>query len=517
MRYRSTFVRLLLATALASMAARAEAQCDCDHTLALDDTVVDGDALGVMPGDRVCVEAGERPFLRLNHFTGTAAEPITVLNCGGVVRIHNTDRAYALVIEGESEFLHVTGTGDPASEHGFRISAPDTDPYPGIGVWIQGRATDIEVDHMEVFDTGFAGVMAKTDPGCDDRAAWPTFVQRNTHLHHLWVHDTGGEGFYVGSTQAMGYSRTCEGATVVIPPHRLDGVDIHHVLIEDTGWDGIQIGFARTECFFHDSVVHRVGLLGVEFQMQGLQIGNESSCEVRRNDLRDGPAMGIIVLESGDSLFADNVIARFAVNGIYANDRGMITSDWRIVHNTIALTGEAPVRVFSTGAGEATNNFVIGASDGSIEVPGAWPETTNVYAADVGAAGILGADDFHLGDTSVARGAGTDRTAVGFDRDLDGRGRAMPPSVGAYEHVGDAPDAGPVPDAGPRPDGGPRPDAGPRADGGAPTGAPETAGGCGCHVRRPHDGPALLVLLGVVLAARTRRRSVEREPRTRRS
>ena len=31
------------------------------------------------------------------------------------------------------------------------MSAPDTDPYAGVGVWIQGRSSDVEVDHVEIF------------------------------------------------------------------------------------------------------------------------------------------------------------------------------------------------------------------------------------------------------------------------------------------------------------------------------------------------------------------------------
>ncbi len=77
-------------------------------------TVADGTTLGVMPGERVCV-MGDRDFLRIQHFTGTAADPITILDCGVVVSI------------------------------------------------------------------------------------------------------------YVGSTQAMGYVRTCDGTDVTIPPHHLDG------------------------------------------------------------------------------------------------------------------------------------------------------------------------------------------------------------------------------------------------------------------------------------------------------
>lgn len=501
---------ILAALLSAALAAPASAQCDCDHVLDASVTVADGPTLGVQPGDRVCV-MGDRPFLRIQHFTGTAEAPITVLNCGGVVNIHNEDRAYALVIEAESEHVIVSGSGDASAFYGFRVSAPATTPYAAMGIWIQGRATDIEVDHAEVFDTGFAGVMAKTDPQCEDAAAWPTFVQRNVHLHDLWVHDTGGEGFYIGSTQAQGYPRTCGGTDVVFPPHFLDGIEVDHVLIEDTGWDGIQIGFARTGCSFHDSVVRRVGRRGEMYQEQGLQIGTASACEVRRVDLRDGPAMGILVLESGDSLFADNLIARFAEDGIYANPRTAPVATWRFVHNTIVSPGGAGIRVFGDGGGEAVNNFTVGGT-AAVQLPAGLTESHDVHADDVASAGFVGADDFHLTDASPARAAGEDRTTTGFAIDLDGQPRATPPSVGAYELAADVPDVGPREDAG-RPDAGVvARDVGPPStgtDGGA--GATPSAGGCGCRAgTRASSAMSALLGLALVLMSAGRRGSRRR-------
>ncbi len=508
-------VAISMGLVLWSAGAAAAQDCGCDHVLDLDVTSVSGADLGVEPGDVVCVAAGERQFLRLSGFVGSPEAPIVVTNCGGVSTIRNTDRAYALVIEGQSRYLHVTGTGDESAEHGFRISAPDTDPYPGIGVWILGRSSDVEVDHVEVYETGFAGVMAKTDPACEDRAAWPDYVQRNVHLHHLWVHDTGGEGFYVGSTQAMGYERTCDGATVTIPAHFLEGIEIDHVLIEDTGWDGAQVGFARSGCSVHDNVIRRVGLAGEMYQQQGLQIGAYSSCEVRRNVLSDGPAMGIIVLDSADSLFADNVIARFAGDGIYANLRGLVDeASYRFVHNTIVAPSGAAIRLFGAGVHDAVawNNFVIAAADGEGSIAAGsdvgFEAADNVFAASIAEAGVAGDDDFHLGDSSPARGAGRDLTAMGFALDLDGRARAMPPSAGAYEHAADAPDAGPLPpDAGARDAGGSTQDAASTPDGGAAA----TSGGCGCRAGAP-GGSSLLGLALLALLFRARGRSA-RGPR----
>jgi len=485
---------LLLGLASSLLVSRAWAQCDCDHTLGTDVTVAVGSDLGVEPGDRVCISGGERPYLRIQGFMGTAEAPVTVINCDGVVRIDNPDRAYALVIEDASEHVRVTGSGDPSAEYGFRISAPATDPYPGIGVWILGRATNIEVDHMEVFDTGFAGVMAKTDPSCDDRPFWGAFVQYDTHLHHLWVHDTGGEGFYIGSTQGNGYNRTCDGSEVNIPHHDLAGVDVHDVLIEDTGWDGIQIGYA-TDCAFHDSIIRRVGLERVEYQQQGLQLGS-SICEVRRNDLRDGHAMGIIVLDVGSTIIADNVIANFEGDGIYANPRDGAAGTYTFIHNTIVGSTGNAIRGFGGSSGRAVNNLLFGNAGGDIALPAGVEVADNVIVADAAAAGVVSASDFHLADDSVARGAGRDLTGEGYVLDLDLRGRSMPPSVGAYEHAADAPDVGAI-------------DASARRDAGASD--PGGGEGCGCRAGRSSGGGWLLTSLALMaLVARRRLSAVMR-------
>ena len=48
------------------------------HVLGLEVTEANGEALGVVPGDRVCVTAGTREFLRLQAFRGTPEAPIAI-------------------------------------------------------------------------------------------------------------------------------------------------------------------------------------------------------------------------------------------------------------------------------------------------------------------------------------------------------------------------------------------------------------------------------------------------------
>jgi hypothetical protein len=188
---------LLSAVATLALAGKAAAAV---HTVSLTTTAVNGTDLGIAPGDVVCVEAGQREYLTLRAIVGTEAAPVTIKNCGGKVEIANADRGYGLLIEASS-FFHLTGTGDPAHEYGFDVSATRTGPdYSASGVPIGDLSTAYEIDHVEVHHTGFAGFLLKTGSRCDGSANLGNFVQKNTRVHHTFVHDTGGEGFYVGST-----------------------------------------------------------------------------------------------------------------------------------------------------------------------------------------------------------------------------------------------------------------------------------------------------------------------------
>ncbi|MCB9599096.1 MAG: hypothetical protein H6721_11450 [Sandaracinus sp.] len=500
MRTALTFFSVCISVASASLV---HAQCECDHEVGLDVRELDGAAFE--PGDRVCILAGEREFLRISNLAGTDEAPITILNCGGLVRIHNEDRAYALVVEGGSHHFHLTGTGDPSLTYGFEISAPDREPYPGVGLWLLGRSTNYEVDHLEIHDTGFAGVSAKTDPTCDGLADADRFTQRDAWLHHLYVHDTGGEGFYVGSTQANGQTIRCDGAEEVHMPHFLEGIRVTDNLVEDTGWDGMQVGMARSDCLVARNVIRRVGLEGVEFQQQGIQIGSFSACEVASNVVMDGPASGLFLVEAAESWVHDNLVVGFDdADAIYANVRDRSPgARYRFHFNTVVGYERNGITVFGgiLGPSEAIGNLVVGTGDG-IGAGGdvEWTASHNVVVATVGEAGFVGADDYHLLEGSPARGAG--QAVEGLDRDLEGYPRADPPSAGAFEYRVPGVDAGPIAtvDAGTA-----RRDAGtPSGSDGGATAEPSDGGGCGCASTNASGAWSSLAL--VAMFGRRRRR-----------
>lgn len=431
-----------LAVALFPVAEAAAAPCDCDHVIELDGLDVNGAQMGVQPGQSVCVRGGARPYLRLHAFVGEEGAPIEIRNCEGQVAIDNEDKGYGLTV-GTSRYVRVTGSGDAEFMYGFKVRAARTGPdYAAMGVAIGDLSSDIEADHMEVYDSGFAGFMVKTDPRCDGSSNLGNFVMYDVKLHHNWIHDTHGEGIYFGSTGYGGRVYTCDGMEVTLYPHEHHGADIHDNLIENTGWDGAQIGVTPVGCAFYRNTIKNVGLAGELYQQQGLQVGGASACAIWGNVLMDGPTNGLFIFGVDDTQIYNNLIINFGASGIYVNDQGLdLGAQVQISHNTVIDSGERGIAVFGPllGPGWARNNAVALAGTQLIGIGGDvvdFPEEGNHTADDPATLGFVdvAARDYHLTPESVLRDAGV-ALAEPVSDDLDGTPRDDGAAdIGAYEY-----------------------------------------------------------------------------------
>lgn len=498
--YRVAFLGVTSILLTSSLTAQA-AECGCDHSIEVGTTNVKGADLGVQPGDVVCVQAGERPFLVVEGFVGTAAAPVVIKNCGGQVKIKNADRGYGLLINASS-FFRLTGTGDPAFEYGFDVSATRTGPdYSASGVPVGDLSTDYELDHLEVHHTGFAGFSLKTESRCDGSANLGNFVQKNTRVHHTYVHDTGGEGFYVGSTGYGGRDFQCNGQTEKLFPHEHWGVNISDNRIENTGWDGLQIGVTPKDCVVSRNVITGVGRTASDkVQTRGIQIGGASVCNITDNYLADGPTIGIFVLGAGSTLVQNNVVVDFAEDGIYGNDQqnnAIAGASYVFLHNTVVRSGDTGISLFGTliQGNAVVNNLLVESGGNALGVGGNVDavQQGNLEVATTGEAGFQDAKagDFHLTADSAARDVGELVSGFSTEKDRDGVTRDAKPDVGAYEYS-DAPppDGGtPIGTGG----GGNAPGSGGSGNTSAPTSA-DDAGGCGC--RSVSSAPATPLGLG---------------------
>ena len=155
--------------------------------------VIDGAALGLKPGSVICLNAAiAYKNLLFRNIIGTADQPIVIKNCGGTATLTATGLSFGLKTQ-NSKYFRITG-GAATNSYGIKIVEGH------IGMALGDLSTNFEVDHVEIMNSGFAGIMAKTDPTCDPATARENFTMKNVNLNNNYVHDTGGEGFYFGNS-----------------------------------------------------------------------------------------------------------------------------------------------------------------------------------------------------------------------------------------------------------------------------------------------------------------------------
>ena len=175
------------------ISATATTGCGCTYTVPVStkSIVVDGKALGLKPGAVVCLKGGATyKNITFKNIRGTAANPIIIKNCGGTVTFNATGTFYGIKTQLSSHFRITGGTG---STYGIKVIGGQH------SVTLEYLTTNVEFDHVEVAKSGFSGIMAKTDPSCDNATIRGNFVMYDVKIHDNYVHDTGGEGMYLGT------------------------------------------------------------------------------------------------------------------------------------------------------------------------------------------------------------------------------------------------------------------------------------------------------------------------------
>ena len=324
--------------------------CGCDHTFTgLKTTsvnIIDAASFNYQPGDVFCINAGTYAELRFSNFQGTAAQPLIFKNCGGQVKIDGI--TYPGIQFRNSKHIQLTGTGNTNFEYGIHIlKAKD-----GVsGVSIQELSTDFEVDHLEISNVGFAGIIAKTDPDCARPETWRgTFLMKNLKFHDNYIHQIGGEGFYVGGT--FGYEtskKICSGVETFA--HLLENVVITNNIIEDTGWDGLQLNLTVANAEVSNNTIYGYGWKKEFAQNQGISLGS-SKVKMFNNKVIQKPEYAV-----PDS-YGISMVSPFPGSYIF-NNVVVASGDYGIW--THVRTPTALLTPFGTDAVYYINNTVVNA------------------------------------------------------------------------------------------------------------------------------------------------------------
>lgn len=335
--------KILFLTLLSLFACGLQAQnCNCDHTFSdlstTDVNIIHATSIDYDPGDTFCVEGGQIAGLRFLGFKGTETQPLTFINCGGAVVINEQPHAGITFIE--SEYIHLTGTGDADHEYGFHIAQSGAGQ---VGVSLTQFSTDVEIDHIEIENTGFAGIMAKTDPRCEDPATWRVngFVMRNLNIHHNFIHHTTGEGIYIGYSGGYRVNSNLSCAGQDRFGHWLENVNVHHNLLENIGWDGIQLNLVRANGKVHNNTILNWATSNEFYQDFVINLVG-GKYEVYNNFIRSsgqnkGKGMQVISAQSG-SKFYNNTLINPQSHGIFFHARHEFDNPekgYYIINNTV--------------------------------------------------------------------------------------------------------------------------------------------------------------------------------------
>ncbi|HTH56691.1 MAG TPA: right-handed parallel beta-helix repeat-containing protein [Cyclobacteriaceae bacterium] len=311
----------------------------CKYIIKETDETIDGSLLKILPGDYICFSSRIKHFasLLLTNIIGKPNQPVIITNCDGPVqRAVQATEPFNLKF-GKSKYFRVTGNSWELG-YGLKLSGGT------IGLTLDNLSTDFEIDNIEIFDAGFAGIMAKTDPSCDSATIRGQFVLRNAEFHDNFVHDVGGEGFYVGNSfYVSGVSLPCG----IRFPHELENIRIHHNQVKNTGRESIQLGCATSGAEIYSNTVEAYGLMNISEQTNGIQIGEGTGGLCFSNKIMSGTGTGIIVLGLGDNIVFNNLIIKSGSDGIFCDNRYTPKNGFKFINNTIVNPQGDGIRIYA--------------------------------------------------------------------------------------------------------------------------------------------------------------------------
>jgi parallel beta-helix repeat protein len=329
-----------------------------------------GEKLNVKPGQILCLDAAMRyEKIVFSNLKGTELEPIIIRNCGGKA-IVSSPGGFAVKFETCENFKFL-GDGDIDTPYGIKVTTKS-----GFFIAFEKFTTDFEVARVEVAgespnglgeNAGFAGMGIKTSPYQDcnlfsdsTRKAW---IMRNVNVHHNYIHDTGGEGLYIGHGFYKG--RIEAKCSVKTYSHSIEGLRVHDNIVTNTGYDGIQIKNADKDCEIYNNIITNFGTRNENAHNEGLFLGEGVTGRAYNNLIKSGTGHGIQFQGMGNNDIYNNVIINAGQDGFNCSgsSMGVYIPDgfFHIFNNTIYNSTRNGFVFFNNDGGPklVINNLVV--------------------------------------------------------------------------------------------------------------------------------------------------------------
>jgi len=419
-----------------------KACCSCDFVIEASEWQFDGakysKASGLdyvlKPGDTIGITGttnGKREGLNIKNVNGTKENPIVFINCDGSTELGSDKNVSSGITIENSKYFKIAGTGDTQSQYGIKLRG-------FMGLEARDKCTNYEIYGVEVLEAGYAGIICRTDAACDGSIE-STFVQYNTFLHHNKVHDTGGEGFYVGGSHwnsGQTEQPGCVGTLLWEP--QLKGVKVYENYVYNTGRDGIQVGSAIEDCEIYNNTVVDYGLAEEYGHIAGFQINPGTTGKVYNNKIYDGKGFGIFCVGQGGNLIYNNLIVNAKLDAIYTDERLKEDSnrDWhfKYFNNTIIRPGGYAFNFNSnnTVGNEIKNNIASIPEDGFIIGWENYDASNNIFT-DKDTLNFKNPSEYDFSSPKV--GFGLDITNHGIVTDILGNIRPKKNNdIGAFQY-----------------------------------------------------------------------------------
>lgn len=422
-------------------------------------------SLNVQPGDTLCIAAGDYDYIYFNNLQGTAAKPIIIQNCGGLVRVgvRSTSSNGAFVLS-RSKHFKIEGTGTPGLEYGFDVNGTNAKGNIMYGFFLGDGDTDYELHNVYVHDCG-TFVQAKTIQQCK-HPEWleGSFVMRNVKIYHLKCRNAAWEGFYIGNTHYL----FSEGGCKDMKSHHIENLQVYDNDLENMGSDAIQISMADmgNNLVHHNRVVN-YGTSKNAAHGYGILSGGGSTLRIYNNRVDKGYNCGVQIFGSGINYVYNNVISNIEYEGINVTDKLQFQpATGYIYNNTVFNTDVNAVKIYAdltTVGHKVYNNLVIAKGtrydypQSGFYIRGARPikfdAAGNLSYTDISQASFqdAGSGNVHLTGKSGAVNHGRDMKDLDLTIDMDNHSRPYGGKydVGAYEYAGTSiPNVAPTADAG---------------------------------------------------------------------
>lgn len=137
--------------------------------------------------------------------------------------------------------------------YGYHNTGIEMRIFPGAtfvdsAIYIVNGSSNFELFGIDVKDSGFAGITAKTDPNPNMPWFWRAsgWELKDLRIHHCQFRNTGGEGCYIGYFDTAPLKKqNSQGVDVTYQAHLVTGLRLYRSLFYENGYDSVQINNAQ--------------------------------------------------------------------------------------------------------------------------------------------------------------------------------------------------------------------------------------------------------------------------------